>query len=466
MSTYQSNVSSSFVDLATYDALEQYLYSGLGAVTYFIRQSKKSSWFSQVPVILSNASGTADFGNTWSVTISRAGDYLLQNWLTVTTPALYDLNRPFKNFWVKNLMHNLVASVDVTFNDLVAMRIESHQLDFWTAFNVPASKKAGYRQMVGYGVEIPALNGRDNVFLHGLDASVPHKLQLPLPFFYTRASGVALPTAALPYNDMRINFTFRPASELLVAWATGESPVPSRYNVHYTSPITLSLGGSVKVWGNYAVVSNDERSRMGQHTRDIVIEQFHSAPETNFTPGANTTYDIRFSSAVKCLMFALRKTNKSTLPAQNGTSGQVWGEGGGHLSNYSTTVDSEALSSSGYFEYVSPIDSVTMLYENTTRLGSVPSNYFTQISPFYHAETIPVEEPGIHMYSYSLDIGSLDPMGSTNFGRLTNVTMVPVSLSTDIMQGHNNLDTWQFLVTAVVHNIARISGGAFGFPIL
>jgi hypothetical protein len=464
MSTYQSNVSSSFVDLATYDALEQYLYSGLGAVTYFIRQSRKSSWFSQVPVILSNASGTADFGNTWSVTISRAGDYLLQNWLTVTTPKITAVGA-FKNFWAKNLMHNLVSSVDVTFNDLVAMRIESHQFDFWTAFTVPASKKAGYREMVGYGVETTALNGRDNVFLHGLDAGVAHKLQLPLPFFYTRASGVALPTAALPYNDMRINFTFRPASELLSAWVPGAVTVPSVNTTHYTDA-TISFGGSVKVWANYAVVSNDERSKMGQHTRDIVIEQFHSAPATNFTAGANTTYDVRFSSAVKCLMFALRKTNRSAVVALETTTGYVKGEGGDHLSNYATTLDSEVLKSGGFIEYVSPLDSVTMLYENTTRLGSVPSNYFTQISPFYHAETIPVEEPGIHMYSYSLDIGSLDPMGSTNFGRLTNVTMVPVSLSTDIMQGHNNLDTWQFLVTAVVHNIARISGGAFGFPIL
>ena len=33
-------------------------------------------------------------------------------------------------------------------------------------------------------------------------------LNLPLPFFYSRDSGVALPTAALPYNEMRINFVY------------------------------------------------------------------------------------------------------------------------------------------------------------------------------------------------------------------------------------------------------------------
>ena len=42
------------------------------------------------------------------------------------------------------------------------------------------------------------------------------RLHLPLPFFFTRDSGVALPTAALPYNDMRINFKFRDWKQLLV----------------------------------------------------------------------------------------------------------------------------------------------------------------------------------------------------------------------------------------------------------
>ena len=33
-------------------------------------------------------------------------------------------------------------------------------------------------------------------------------LNLPLPFFFSRDSGVSLPTAALPYNDLKIKFMF------------------------------------------------------------------------------------------------------------------------------------------------------------------------------------------------------------------------------------------------------------------
>ena len=40
-------------------------------------------------------------------------------------------------------------------------------------------------------------------------------LYLPLPFFFSRDSGVSLPTAALPYNEIKMEFTFRNAADLL-----------------------------------------------------------------------------------------------------------------------------------------------------------------------------------------------------------------------------------------------------------
>jgi hypothetical protein len=452
--SYQSNVTSTFIDLATYDALEQYLYSGPDAVTYFVRQHKKSTWFSQVPVILSNAAGSPDFGNDWSVTISRAGDYLLHTWLNVTTPALV-AGAGFKNFWCKNLMHNLVKEVSITFNDLTAMRIESSQLDFWSAFSTPASKKSGYRNMTGYGVETLSANGRDHVFLHGLDASVAHNLQLPLPLFFTRDTGVSLPTAALPYNEMRIKFTFRTAAELLTAFDTADvKQVPA---VIGTTTTTIpSFGGKVNVWANYAVVTNEERAMMGQVTRDIVIEQFQAAPVTNYSVGGTSTYDIRFSSAVKALFFGLRRSAQYT--GTNTAGPALTGSGGDIFSGYDTRVEADELV--GKFERKSPLETVTLLYENNVRLGSVPASYFNNINPYYHAEAIASDEPGLHMYSYGLNLMDVDPKGSTNFGRLTNVTLVPTNTAA-VTQSD-----WKIIVHAVVYNVARVSGGAFGFPIL
>jgi len=79
------------------------------------------------------------------------------------------------------------------------------------------------------------------------------------------------------------------------------------------------------------------------------------------------------------------------------------------------------------------------------------------------------------MYSYSLDFICLDPMGSTNYGKLTNVSIVPEASNGAIIGSNGNGDvgsgaswkqTYEFIVTCVNNNIIRISGGALGFPVL
>ncbi len=72
MSICTSNVTSGFVDLATFDELEKYMYGGPDATAYFVREVVKATWFTQVPVVLSRATGKSGFGQEWSVSISRA----------------------------------------------------------------------------------------------------------------------------------------------------------------------------------------------------------------------------------------------------------------------------------------------------------------------------------------------------------------------------------------------------------
>ena len=77
------NITSGFIDLATYDELEKSLYGGLKSTSYFVRETRKSTWFTQIPVVLQRSSGCPDFGEEFSVSVSRAGDYLLDTWLRI-----------------------------------------------------------------------------------------------------------------------------------------------------------------------------------------------------------------------------------------------------------------------------------------------------------------------------------------------------------------------------------------------
>jgi len=454
-----SNVTSAFIDLATFDEIEKYLYGGPDATAYFVRETSKSTWFSQVPVVLSRASGFPAFGQEWSVSISRAGDYLLHTWLRVQIPSVTVVNDQDNNHllrWTRHLMHNLIRECCITFNDLVAARFDNYHLDFWSAFTVPAGKQNAYNNMIG----------NVGVLTQGAVTLPAQTLNLPLPFFYTRDSGVALPTAALPYNEMRINFSFRDWTELLMSVNTSQAAEQRSVPAIGASAENISaapvLGGS-QVWANYAIVSNDERKRMACAPRDILIEQVQTAPRQTFAPQNNPTpsFDVRFSHAIKVLFFSVRNRTAAGEWSNYMTASPVHASGGG-LANFQPNGSSD------------PILQTSLIYENTNRLGQMGSDYFSLVNPWYHAPVIP-DLTGYHMYSYSLDFMCLDPMGSTNYGKLTNVSVVPEASSAAVTAANGNgadgngadfAQTYEFIITAVNNNIVRISGGALGFPVL
>jgi hypothetical protein len=447
-----SNITSGFIDLATYDELEKYLYGGASATAYFVRETRKATWFTLVPVVLSRANGNGDFGTDHSVNISRAGDYLLASWLRVTTPEITlvatDPNLYIR--WTRNFMHNLIAECCITFNDLSAARFDNYHLDFWAAFTVPAGKLNGYKNMIG--------DFDDMIRPHSAADPIPSfTLNLPLPLFYTRDSGVALPTAALPYNEMRITYSFRNWSDLLILDNLGTSPPTIPSSACPLSYINNGVAPQLQLcqtWANYAIVSNDERKRMACAPRNILIEQVQTAPLQSFNPSTNTTpsYDLRFSHAIKVIFFACRNT----------TVAPEW-------SNYTAATP---IPTSGGVNFtppgaVDPIANTSLTYENTARLSNMGSDYFSLVQPWYHAPVIPMDT-GYHVYSYSLDFICLDPKGSTNYGKLTNVSIAPVASAGAITSaagsgavdsGANWVNTFRFVTTVVNNNIIRISGG-------
>jgi hypothetical protein len=265
---------------------------------------------------------------------------------------------------------------------------------------------------------------------------------------------------------MRITYTFREWNKLLIVDNISKVGTSSQVTTPQASWLnTTPALQNVQTWANYAIVSNDERKRMACAPRNILIEQAQTAPKQTFQPGSggnpNPSYDLRFSHAIKVIFFSVR----------NKTFDNVW-------SNY--TAASYVINPAGkVINYapagaVDPIQTTSLTYENTARLQNMGSDYFSLVQPWYHAVYIP-NETGYHMYSYSLDFICLDPKGSTNYGKLTNVSIAPNSSTGAInaangdgaaASGADFNQTFEFLTTVVNNNIIRISGGALGFPVL
>jgi hypothetical protein len=410
-----------------------------------------------VPVVLSRASGNPNFGQEWSVSVSRAGDYLLNTWLRVQLPAvtLSPTNRFGANGrlrYTRSVLHALCREISISFNDLVAARIDSYFLDFWAAFTCPSGKSTGYSNMVGNLVDL--------IQPHKPGETIPSvDLNLPIPLWYSRDSGLSIPTASLPYNEIRLNFSFRGWQDILIL---DEITGPGTSRSYQPLVTDLAAGEPqiplTQVWGTYCIVSNDERKRMGAAPRDILIEQVQTAPVQSFNPrssGGTQSYDIRFSHAVKCLFFAAR--NK-TCPSEH--------------SNY--TAASPVVHSTPTMDYVDfspsgavdPIANASLVYENSNRLSQMSAQFFSLIQPWYHAPVIPLQT-GYHLYSYSLDLLALEGQGSTNYGKLTNVSLIPTASDATLNlgppgSGNEYEQKFEFIISCISFNIIRVSGGALG----
>jgi hypothetical protein len=522
-------LTSAFIDLATYDEMEKYMYGGKDSQSYFVKETKKTNWFTQIPVCLNSVGGLGDFNNTYTVSISRAGDYLTQVWLKVLLPEVElkvpNATRGFlppdeENFsgysgatfppppatgvglggnwtrtlrWSKNVGINLIQEANITFNDMIVARFDNYHLDFWNSFYVPPGKREIYNEMIG---NIPPLNnprGVNNGFnnTQNFSSKLPATcLNIPLPFFFTRDPSLALPTASLPYTDMKINITFRDWTQLLIidnyiggtTWPKPPSTGPTQ-NWWYSTPATIGdisrkpQLSKVCVYANYAIVSNEERKQMGSMPRDILIEQAQNTPLFSYCPYENKKpcFNIRFANSVKNVYFAVRNcanpaawsnyTDNPQYPLGPINGGSFAPPGTGTISSQFGTVD---YSNSTYTNN-DPIGNFTLNYENNPRFSNLESDYFSQVGPFYSANAVPLTK-GLHTYTYAMDPYGTGPGGSTNYGKLTNVEAIPEATDQAVASCDPSLGAvsskYEFMMTATNYNIVRISGGSLGFPVL
>jgi hypothetical protein len=284
-----------------------------------------------------------------------------------------------------------------------------------------------------------------------------------------------LPVAALPFNDIKVNFNFKALVDLLVIYPginqIGGVRVATinDIKVFQQTSKTPTLQDP-QVFSHYAVVHNDERVKMGDAPRDILIHQVQETQVTQvISATAMQSYDLRLSHAIVSIFFVY----------QNYTTVGDW-------SNYTTTLDVLPPSSgNSSLPGVDPILSSKLLYENTARYD-MGSDYFSLIVPYYFSDAIP-EDTGYHMITYALAAWSLDPNGSTNYSKLANVSIqhLPSPGMTAAMSGINILDgtniSWADTAGALIspypqkfqhvlnvrnHNIGRVANGSFGHPIL
>ncbi len=502
MSTSLTNTApqTAFIDIATYDHIESLMYGGPHAVTVFISSIQKVNWFSFIPVSLRHVSGTPNFGaNNVAAALNRGADYVLHCWFRAKIPLMglrahaTGWNTDAGVAWTHNLMHNLILKVQITFNELMVEEFDNYFMDCYRQFKILPGKQQVYDNMIGSVDSMTKLAGnRDNTDLINKrneavgDGSYR---DLPLPFWFSEDSGVALPVAALPFNEVKINYQFRPLEQLVVVYpGVGAAASPTVNDVVVWT--NASTPGTEKptlvdpqTYAHYVVLHNDERMKLGDAPRDVLIHQVQTASISPFKDiNSRTSFDIRFSHAIIAIFFLAENCSLNSFNSSYGREGSNYTTYSA-LSNIATIgTPTTSVPSAGSFN---PFSAVHLHYENTVRY-SMGSDYFAWTSPYYFSDNAP-DQTGYNLISYSLKTWSLDPMGSTNFSKLANVSLVydasdeakAASSTTAALTGSGNAiriasggalvnypQKWNHIAFVMNWNIGRYANGSFGHPSL
>lgn len=403
-----------FSDLATFGELEAMLYGGPYAITQFVKSIQKSNWFALVTQSLRINPSSPDFGATKvTVALTRQADYILGAWfrcqipVVVLTPATGQTLRADAGLrWTKFLMHNIFDVVSLQFNEMSMIEYDSHYLDFMFQFRTPGGKRIGYRNMVGDIAELVDPTGTGN----GIGVNVPLGsggfYNVPFCFSFFEDTGLAIPVAALPFNQVIIQFDLRNWIHLVVVYpGTGTDTPATTSHVKLYSPNGSTEPpsiGSPEAYAHYALVHRSERVKMGATPRDYLIIQQQSGQKLQDKAGSNLfTQELLFGNSIITIFFAFANTSIGGRPS----AGYEW-------SNYTTEF--------GY-KGASPIAQFNLRYDNNLR-WSMGIDYYSLIVPFYFCEHAIPEETGYGMITYSTRPFSTDPFGSTNFTKLANVT--------------------------------------------
>lgn len=474
-----ASASAGFIDLAAFSGVDSFLYGGPMAVTQMVSLVQKSNLFTFLPLPMRVCGCEFDFGvRHASATLSRSADYILHVWLRMQIPQI-ELVQPsvapllFSDSslrWTRNLMHNIIESCDISFNELEVECFDSVWLDYNFQFRKRGSKRIGYRAMIG---DIAAMTTP-------VPPSTPlgtgGYFSVPLPFWFTEDSGISLPIAALPFNDVKVNFHFRRWQELVVVYP-GTAAVGGPGRAATTGDVFIYGTSSApsmqdaQLWTHHAIVHNDERIKMGDAPRDMLITQIQNTNCYFKDISSESNFDLRLSHSV--ILFCFGAQNYTISDWNGGAQGAEW-------SNYTTEIDYAGLD---------PIAFSRLVYENTLRVAN-GSDYFSLIQPDLLFKATP-DETGYHVYSYAYNPFAFNgASGSTNYSKLANVSLNHIASPAALAaQGINtasgspedqngNIIQWpnssgvlvdmkqkfRHVLRARNWNIARIVAGSLGTP--
>ena len=347
-------------------------------ITFFKQVYRRYTNFAieSIPI---NFDGTADFGRRISAVIPRQGDLLHRMILEVTLPQVVKGDN--NTSWVNTVGHALIEEIKLEIGENEIDKQNGEWMHIWTSLTLPASKKTGYYNMVGW----------QDAYTQDAQPG-PLKLYIPLRFWFCNNIGMSLPLIALQTHPVRITLKIRSLQNLFF----NNGLIANCQETINTVGIT-----DLQLWGDFIYLDVEERRKFASVKHEYLIEQVQISPP-NAIPAAAPTANItlNFNHPIK-EMFWVVQQNRMVLANE--------------LFNYSSLQLNE------YGVEHDLILDAKLQFDGFDRFRSRTAPYFRLVQQFQYHTAIP--DDFIYIYSFSLHPEDAQPSGSFNASRLDSLVL-------------------------------------------
>jgi hypothetical protein len=390
----------------------------------------------------------------FSVKLPRNADMVSNMYFTFKLPDVYaPVDRPVFA-WVEYVAEAAIEEFQLTIGGALVDRQYGEWIRIWNELTQDGARRLLYDKMTGNVTDMVDPRAAytetriypiaENIYpFSDPNGSAPptirgRRVYVPLPFWFTKHPGAALPLIGLQYHEIEIQLTMRPIAQLyrlfgsrdgVVDYWAPDATTPSHALRGYlksdepmaVTDTVLDVQAGLEV--NYIFLDGPERTFFALKPTDHLIEQVTRVQANGLSQ--NQLVDLVLQNPVKELFWTLQRDD-----APDHNAWYDYTDAGGEI-----------------------MTSAQLLFNGMPRIEEKESTYFTLVQPYQHHSGANLT-PGVHCYSMSLHPEAFNPSGSFNASRINRIQLLLRTRAPD-----DESYTYRANIYAVNYNFLRMSAG-------
>jgi len=226
-----------------------------------------------------------DFGMLSTISLHRNGDLATKLYVKLTVQGVKP--GPGEKFaWVRRLGHALLDSFKIEIGGASIDKQFGTWLDVWYELAHPDKDNPNYLKIIGDTPEMTTYNNNNKP---------SYTIHIPIPFWFHRHYGLALPTIAIQYHIIKFAIRFVNKENLIIV------------NDKFTQFDSIKITDA-NVLIDWIFLDEDERKRYASMAHEYLIEQVQ---HTGVFPveKAMKRYRLDFNHPTKELIWAMKNNN-------------------------------------------------------------------------------------------------------------------------------------------------------------